>query len=199
MIITLADPGSMNIKDANGEIYIGGSQEWYEDKWHKLSGCGPVAASNLIWYKTRAQGGREQYLELIREMFGFVTPKRQGVNTSAIFTGGLALFGEKNGLRIATRALEIPGKPRRRPGIGAVRDFISTALGADSPVAFLSLSNGSLSKLDNWHWVTIIALDTENMHVEISDDGKTFDADIAQWLKTSLFGGAFVYLASCGA
>ena len=196
MTITLTKPELLNIKTADGDTFIGGSQEWYEDKWHKKSGCGPVAASNLIWYIMRKRGVEQDYSELIREMYDFVTPGIRGVDTSAIFTDGLLSFALKKGIKITPCVLEIPKKKRDRPNIDALREFIINALRTDSPVAFLVLSNGSVSSLENWHWVTIIAIDPDSMMAEISDYGKIINADISEWLETSMLGGSLVYLQS---
>ena len=186
----------MTITDAAGETYTGGSQEWYENRWHRGAGCGPVAASNLIWYMTRPQGGKERYMEIMREMFKYVTPGIRGVNNSAIFTGGIVRYGADKGLQIAAQVLEIPAKTRLRPDSGTACGFIATALQEDAPVAFLNLSNGELDDLEAWHWVTIIAIDTATAQVEVSDHGKTLGLDISLWLKTSALGGALVYLAA---
>ena len=58
----------------------------------------------------------------------------------------------------------------------------------------MNLSNGMLTNLESWHWVTITALCTDTNKAEISDYGKSFEVDLSQWLKTSALGGAFVYL-----
>jgi len=194
MIITLAKPELLTITTADGDTFIGGSQEWYDDKWHKKSGCGPVAASNLVWYIMRKHGIEQDYPELIREMYDFVTPGIRGVDSSAIFTDGLLSFASKHGMEVTPRVLEIPKKKRDRPSIGTLIEFLTNALCADSPVAFLVLSNGTVSTLENWHWVTIIAIDPDTMIAEISDYGKIISADIAEWLETSMLGGSLVYI-----
>jgi len=190
----LAKPELFNITTADGDTFIGGSQEWYEDKWHKKSGCGPVAASNLIWYIMRKHGIEQDYFKLISDLYDCVTPGIRGVNTSAAFVSGLLSYASKNDIKITPRVLEIPKKKRDRPSIDELVAFITNALNSDSPVAFLVLSNGTVSTLENWHWVTIIAMDTETMMIEISDYGKIISADISEWLETSMLGGSFAYL-----
>ena len=205
MRVTLADISKMNVTGPGGEIYAGGSQEWYTDRWHKLAGCGPTAAANLIWYMNRptsedSSGGGDigDYLRLQLEMFGFVTPGMQGVNTPGIFTDGLSGYGLKHELDIAARVLEIPKKPRKRPETADVRGFLSAALSSDSPVAFLNLSNGTLQNLENWHWVTVTAVDcldgNDELAASVCDQGKAFEIDFGEWLKTSALGGALVCL-----
>ena len=180
------DPGS------SPEIFIGGSQEWYEDRWQRISGCGPTAAANLIWYMEGDRAGT--YEKLQRDMFGYVTPGMRGVNTSGIFTEGVARYASERGVKIFTRTLEIPPKPRARPGVETCLAFLSAAIGTDSPVAFLNLSNGTLTDLENWHWVTILSVETDGASVAVCDQGRTFDLNFGEWLETSALGGALVYI-----
>ena len=202
MKLTLADPEWLNVKDNNGKIYTGGSQEWYADNWHRKAGCGPTVASNLIWYMMKSQpesisysrkdGGQNNFLELMDEMISFITPGLQGVNTSAIFYEGFMRYGEKRGIKFIPHVLEIPGKPSKRPEPDAVCAFIAAALQADAPVAFLNLSNGTLENLENWHWVTIIAFERDTMAADICDQGDALTIDFGEWLRTSILGGALV-------
>jgi len=195
MKFNLVNPEFLNIIAADGESYIGGSQEWYEDTWHKKSGCGPVAASNIVLYFLRKHGIERDYSKLIHDMFNFVTPTIRGVDSSVIFVDGLLNFASVNGINIMPQVLEIPRKKRDRPDSDTLGEFIINALKTDSPVAFLNLSNGSVSNLENWHWVTIIAFDPETMITEISDHGKLLCINISEWLETSMLGGSLVYLS----
>ena len=202
MKVTLANPCMMNITGSQGEIYIGGSQEWYLDHWQRISGCGPTTASNLIWYMARPKpaesshknGGFVHYMELHHEMFSFVTPGMQGVNSSSIFTEGLENYGRKHDLQITPHVIEIPGKPYTRPDTSEVRDFIVAALNSNAPAAFLNLSNGTLTNLANWHWVTVLAIEPDTMATDICDQGAPLTIDLAEWLRTSMLGGALVYI-----
>jgi len=194
MKLRLAKPELMNITKDTGEVFIGGSQEWYEDKWHKKSGCGPVAATNLVYYQMRKSGLVPDYFLLMREMYDFVTPTLRGVNSSGIFVDGIERFASANGMQISAVVLDILKKKRYRPDSDKLREFIVTSLNMDSPVAFLVLSNGTVSSLDNWHWVTILAIDADKMLIEISDYGKIIEINISEWLETSMLGGAMVYI-----
>jgi len=129
------------------------------------------------------------------EMYTFVTPGIQGVNNSSIFTDGISRYLAKAGICFNPLVLEIPGKSGERPYIDVVLEFIESALRSDAPVAFLNLSNGSLGNLESWHWVTIIAIETDTMHVEFCDYGNVHEIDIYEWLRTSRLGGAFIYLS----
>lgn len=204
MKIILAAPESLSVKSNNGKIYTGGSQEWYTDNWHRKAGCGPTVASNLIWHITKSQpelilfshekGENESFIELMDEMITFITPGLQGVNTSAMFYEGFIRYGEKHGVKFIPHVLEIPCKTSKRPKPDAVCEFIADALQSNAPVAFLNLSNGALKNLENWHWVTIISFEPDTMTAGICDQGDTLTIDLGEWLRTSMLGGALVYM-----
>jgi hypothetical protein len=205
MIHTLPNIDNMNITSPDGTSSTGGSQEWYTDVWMKKAGCGPTVASNIVWYLTRSRsalpplcdtgdGSREKFVWLMLDMFDYVTPGLGGVNTSAIFADGLARYGTDHGVTLTTRVLELPAWPCKRPELPAVTDFIQTALQSDAPVAFLNLSNGTLTNLESWHWVTILSLDPNTATATICDQGDTLDIDLGEWLRTSKLGGAMVYI-----
>ena len=185
----------MNITEPGGATYIGGSQDWYDVRWHRMSGCGPVAASNLVWYKLCMQGDKRQYEILIREMYFFMTPDIHGVNTSEIFTDAVSRYGAEKGLQFVMQVLEIPKNANSRPDNKTTIEFLASALHSDLPVAFLNLSNGTLKNLENWHWVTILSLDKITGLTEVSDYGKKLDIDISEWLNSTRLGGCFVSLS----
>ena len=192
----LADIKKMFTACPDGEINVGGSQEWYAERWHRLAGCGPTVAANLIWYAAGPDLG-ETYLALQQKMFSYVTPGARGVNTSKMFTDGIKNFCTDNGLNFKTNVLEIPQILSKRPEINAANFFIAEALRADSPVAFLNLSNGTLTNLENWHWVTITAYDDGSSAALICDQGEELTIDFREWLATSVLGGALAHLTSC--
>ncbi|MCX7773006.1 MAG: hypothetical protein N2376_07840 [Clostridia bacterium] len=198
----------LNILSDEGEATVGGSQNWYPIKWQRISGCGPTAASNLMWYMIRSQpelqslshseqNDRNSFVALMSEIFTFITPGMGGVNTSTIFTEGALKYAAAHGVALKPHVMEIRKRPFKRPSSDEVSAFIHSALQANKPVAFLNLSNGKLTNLESWHWVTIIALETvENtgaMTALITDQGLTFEIDLTKWLKTSILGGALVW------
>lgn len=200
----LTNPLYLQIQ-ATDSLHVGGSQEWYPEKWQRMSGCGPTAAANLIWYLARSQAGmqslcdvgdadRTHFLTLMEAMFTFVTPGKGGVNRADLFVKGVIGYGQVHGVALSAKVLEIPMMSRRRPTLAQMREFLLTALDGDKPVAFLNLSNGRLKNLEGWHWVTIMGLDTETMVAQISDQGRILDIALHTWLKTSALGGAMVYL-----
>lgn len=205
MKIGLTHPEYLEIMSPDGGTVYGGSQSWYPGRWERASGCGPTAASNIIWYLSRSRpglrmlcdigdGGKEKFLELMRELYALMPPGIGGVNKAAIFTDGIARFNAAHSLSLKPFVLEVPKKFHMRPDVGVVSAYLQAALQDDAPVGFLNLANGTVRDLESWHWVTIIGLDTETLAATIIDKGRRFDICIDDWLKTSRLGGAMIYL-----
>ena len=73
--------------------------------------------------------------------------------------------------------------------------FLRSALGADQPVAWLNLHSGEVEGLDDWHWVTIIALEERRDGTELCtllDSGKEYAVDFRLWFQTTKLGGGLV-------
>ncbi len=199
MVYTLSNPDAFKV-DAS---LLGGSQQWYGDKYMRMSGCGPTAASNLVWYFARSRphladlcdagsGETQAFLALMEEMFTFVTPRTGGVNKPEIFSDGVAAYGKSHGFHLELSTIKVPNIARKRPALKGVEDFITGGLQKDAPVAFLNLSNGSMKTLESWHWVTITGYDSGTRMLFIADQSKMIDIPLDKWMKTSILGGAFV-------
>ena len=194
----------MEIQDAD-QLFVGGSQLWYADNWHRRSGCGPTAATNIVWYLAHSAilqdlvsandiSTREDYTHLQEGMFSYVTPRAGGVNRSRILTDGLEHYARDHRFNLHTYSLQIPLRKSRRPSEQCLRSFLVRAKEADSPIAFLNLSSGNQAVLDSWHWVTILAYDEQTLEVQFSDQGHILHMDLIAWLTSSALGGALVFV-----
>ena len=73
--------------------------------------------------------------------------------------------------------------------------FLRSALSADTPVAWLNLHHGEVEHLDDWHWVTIIALEERSdgtLLCTYLDSGRERTADFRLWFQTTKLGGGLV-------
>jgi hypothetical protein len=199
--VSILSPELLSVT-APGAVYMGGSQEWYEGAWQRRAGCGPTVASGLVWYLARSRpalaplcdvgdAGQACFLALMRDMFRYVTPGSQGVNTAQLFSDGARRYGAARGVPLTARTFEIS---RRSLDKAALRDFAAGCLRDDLPMGFLNLSNGALRNLDSWHWVLLPALETETLTAAICDQGDVKEIDMAVWMRTTLLGGALVAL-----
>lgn len=186
-------------------VSYGAHQLWYHSPFGKMGGCGPTAASNLLWYLTAAHPEfcrclfdgngctRPGMQRLMNEVWRYVKPGMRGVDKAAMLADGAVQFGAVHGVALHARVMEIPAIVSQRPSAHAVYRFLAEAFAADLPAAFLNLSNGEVKNLDNWHWVTLISVDRK-LQAEMYDQSRRQYIDLALWLETTTKGGAFVAL-----
>ena len=203
--LSLADAGRLQIQDGSGGLYHGCDQDWFLSVWQRMAGCGPTVATNVLLYLLRsglirlphAPQGKQDCLKLMESVWKYVTPTMRGVNRTSILLDGVVRFAAQHGNALEGMALNVPESPAKRPGVDLVVEFISEGLRTDCPVAFLNLSNGDVEVLDNWHWVTIVALEADegnqNVTAHIYDNGNSFPIDLKLWCHTTKQGGGFVW------
>lgn len=185
---------------------FGCDQEWYVSEWQRLSGCGPTAAANIIYYLSRARpffrnkmihNNKKSCLSLMEELWEYVTPNEEGVDTTQKFNESLLSYFTHLGLNAVAEVCDIPENKQLRPAYNTVFNFMKQAMLQDTPVAFLNLCNGAVENLEAWHWVTIISIeyseDGEKLYADILDEGAIKSIDLKQWYDTTALGGGLVY------
>lgn len=198
----LSTPELLHI-EKDGQTSLGANQEWYSQLWQRQAGCGPTNCAHLLWYLAQTRpvcrplapvncAKAPDFLRFMEQIWHYVTPGRMGVNSSAIFTRGALCYAEERGVKLNSRVLEIPARLFVRPNTAALVEYFAATLGRDLPVAFLNLGKGALPNLDNWHWVTLIACDTERLRATMYDQGHSAEIDLGLWLRTTALGGALV-------
>lgn len=203
--ITVRNPEIFRIRKEN-TVYYGANQIWYPKRFQKMAGCGPTSCSNIIWYlsqtrekynKLCSHDGRNYhgFLKLMEDIWEYVTPGLMGVKNLKMFTDGVLRYGKDKECVLTSEAFEVlENKIRNKIEIEAAFDFIEQALKDDFPVAFLNLSNGQLTNLESWHWVTIWRLDRAKGNISILDQNRIEEINLRLWLLTSLKGGGFVVI-----
>jgi hypothetical protein len=217
--ISLEQPDLLLIhaRDAGATTY-GCDQDWYADHWQRQAGCGPCTAATVLYYLSRrrpdlarlytaASNDRSDFMHYMSEIWHYVTPGHMGVNEASILANGVQSFAASQGIVLQSRSLRIPKlQQATRPAFTELVAFIRQGLATDCPVAFLNLSNGQLTNLDHWHWVTITGLDCPadsalphdegqpgDMLATIADSGDYKVINLSLWYRTTLLGGAVVY------
>lgn len=189
------------IDEATSERFLGGHQEWYGDWWKRTAGCGPTVVTTILAYITRRreEGGcapmtRGAFLALMEEMWEYVTPGAGGIPSTEMLMAGARKYIDAKALPLCLEALDIPHRKEERPGMEEMAAFLAEALENDSPVAFLCLDTGLETRLDDWHWVTLVALEygPEGVCAEVTDEGRRFAVDLELWRQTTRRGGGFV-------
>lgn len=181
-------------------------QNWYSSEWQRNSGCGPTAASNIIYYlsitqpyicRIKAQGNIESCLALMEDVWSYVTPTEDGIDTIEKFRDALQTYFRHARISSAPEILAIPMERNLRPTLWAVVEFLLAAMKEDAPVAFLNLCNGAETELEAWHWVTIVSIEytteLDNIKLFILDESLVKEIDLLLWYNTTSLGGGFVY------
>ncbi len=193
-----------------GKTYFGFDQEWYQGSWQRRAGCGPCTAATILYYLARTQpelaalypypaSDQASFLLFMDLLWQYVTPGLRGVNEPAMLTDGIKDYAASIGLALASQTFPVPADQKKRRPLADFSQFIETGLARQSPVAFLNLSNGQLSNLESWHWVTLTALyqpKEAGLLAEISDSGSRKMVDLALWYGSSQLGGAVCYIHS---
>ena len=194
------------VDESTQKTYYGYYQECYTTEWQRLSGCGPSAASNIIFYLNHTRftytlgqsfNNIENCLSLMEEIWEYVTPTAKGIPTTKMFYEDVLSYAKSKGLNIEYFVCDLSEDKNSRYELTEVLKFLESALLKDVPIAFLNLSNGQVKNLDSWHWVTIISLeygeDGTNVFVNILDEGMIKKIDFGLWYNTTTLGGGFVY------
>lgn len=208
--ISLSNPNLFKLLDSiTNKTYYGYHQECYSTEWQRLSGCGPSAASNIIFYMNHTSCTlklenslirTENCLQLMEEIWEYVTPTSEGIPTTKIFYDDVISYTKSKGMNVEYTVCDLLEDKANRPDLNKILNFLEGALLKDSPIAFLNLCNGQLKNLDPWHWVTIISLeygeDGNNSFVYILDEGIIKRIDLELWYNTTTLGGGFVYFTT---
>lgn len=204
MTTSIATPEILQFPFPNGSPHYGCDQDWYRGFWQRKAGCGPCTGSNLLYYFARC--GRlklpmevkdqEGFIRLMEHSWGYLTPGVMGLNSPFLMQEGMDRMLSQLGSRGSSRVMEIPADEGKRPALAAVEAFIREGLNANSPVAFLNLSNGEVRNLENWHWVTVVGLSGSGNDavMDIYDNGHRLQVSLPLWLSTTRRGGGFVYV-----
>ena len=101
---------------SDGSVF-GCDQEWYNSEWQRLSGCGPTAASNIIYYLSRTrpqvcgltvEGNKTACLSLMEKMWTYVTPTEEGVDTAWKLRDALQSYFDAAGIAATSEVCDMP-------------------------------------------------------------------------------------------
>jgi len=171
-------------------IYNGGNQYWFLNRFHKLSGCGPIAAANITAYLSQAfpdkfsnlypyKGAltKKDFIEHMLEIRKWVKPGLFGLTSVQQFSNNVLSFAQSRGVTLAPHILD-----KDATNIQEAINFISEAMFQKLPVAILVLKHPVKEfKEYVWHWMTITGLrrDGENKYyISISTYGECKEIDL---------------------
>ena len=196
----IREGGVVRRKEFNGKFVdfsnnpaYGGNQRWFRSPRMQDTGCGPIAATNIIFYY--AQTGRllgtlvgrpphsydEDFTGYATKMYSEYTPQtiqipftRDGYDTPVSFgiwfmntlVNGVVNFARRDGVTLSRHTINNSGLTRYDRAV----DFIKAGLQDDNPVALLVTYNDYIAsgaaEMVQAHFVTITAM-TEIRGIEI--------------------------------
>ncbi|MDI9497966.1 MAG: hypothetical protein QM270_05700 [Bacillota bacterium] len=211
--------------DESGGDVLGGRQQWFEEKYRRRRGCGPVAAANITAYlarqgqlvslylpyleTSRAAGYIDSdhvfehgaFTQHMRAVWHHVTPGLLGLHSTQAFADGVHDYAREHGVGLDVEAYRVSLTHRRnRRSFRRLIQFVSEGLEADIPVAFLNHSAGQAREIESWHWVIITGIevnhDESQAEVRVADAGVEKTFSLDRWFYTSRLGGGFVRFAN---
>ena len=201
MVYQLTYPDHLILQGPDGMIWRGASQDWYTTAWQRRAGCAPTTAATMLAYlgKTRPELSAlvpelDAFLPYMESVWEYVTPGPQGLDDPEGFLLGCRSFALSRQCVLQGEVLEIPADRSLRPNLARCRAFLTAALEADLPVAFLNYSSEGLAELDDWHWVPVVSLRGKKTGLPCTylDGGREEELDFDLWLKNTKLGGALV-------
>jgi hypothetical protein len=203
--LSLSDIDAFKVIDyETGETFYGCNQDWYGSDWQQLSGCGPSVVAGILMYLRRDADvpevkGKKYAISFMEEVWKYVTPAQRGIHTAEMLRRRVVSYCAAKNLKVASAICGIPEERKLRPQMERVWAFMTDALSRDIPIAFLNLHNGEEENLDEWHWVTVVSAEQKglngNVEIGILDRGRALAVDLSLWLKTTDYGGGFVYFS----
>lgn len=174
------------VRDADENLWYGGTQDWYKKKFSRLTGCGATCAANLAaFYKlgiTPDLGqcrncplySSEQYLALMDSTLPYIKPGLRGFPWRNKFQEKFCSFAKDHGISFTTDYLEGWSE------IQTPLKFIKAEFDAGRPLALLILhhENEDLLADESWHWMTISGYDADAGKIIISSFGRKKALDV---------------------
>lgn len=154
----------------NQIIGYGGNQDWFEDDWAKKAGCASVLAANLVaYYQHLFQASKESFLEIMEEMFTWMTPGKMGFPYLYKFAHQLVTYFNQHQILVK------PIYQKKSKSYEHALHFVLKSIDQSHPVGLLILHHRSKElEDDNWHWVCITGYQKKEDGYDIifSDCGK---------------------------
>lgn len=140
---SISNPKIFEVLDkGTHQTYYGCDQRWYTTEWQRLSGCGPSVATNIIFYLNHVQftfgldkekNSKNKCLELMEEIWEYVTPTRQGIPTTKMFYEAVLTYSKAKEIDVEYSFLNVPEEQSLRPQLTEILHFIEEALLKDVP------------------------------------------------------------------
>lgn len=175
----------------NIEGSYGGQQSWLKSFmvknqfWADRS-CGVTAAANLIMYLSRSddnlyqlyQGtSKEDFVELMRELYPFLRPRVYGIPTLSKIKRGILSYAYSKGVRLRCEMESWVWD------VDEGSDFIIRMLEKNRPVLLLTWNAANREFRNHWITVTGMSQINEDLEMTASNWGRRRSYSYKGWIK----------------
>lgn len=199
----------INIVSEDGKMTFGPDQEWYPEERARISGCGPTSGALITAYLARtrpekygalyreATFGKADFVRHMQTLFRYLLPGPMGLNSLGLYREGMEAYLKSIGVLMTPLMFPVHGIDYfERNRAEELCAFVRDALAEDQPIAFLALSRGKETALQNWHWITIVSaeISDEGLYATASDEGIARRFDLMNWYRTTRLSGGLIRL-----
>lgn len=169
-------------------LAYGGDQEWFPGTFQRRAGCGSVTGTNIAvcegLYQEELKDSEavphEIYLNLMENMYSYMTPGFMGYPLIGKFKKDFLNFAASKGKKLKAKSIFLP------KGHETCLSFIKDGLYNGHPVALLIWRHSRKEfREDNWHWVTITGYDEEKNILIWSNCGEREEIPVSVLLDDS--------------
>lgn len=190
----------------DGETWYGGTQKWYSSPGQRSNGCGPVAASNILYYMSTTDSkydnmypysslSQSNFLSFMNTVYFVMSPSIYGEISISHWASCVKSVAQIYGVSLSSSTRSSSSSK------STCASFIKSALKNDKPVGSLNLALAYGSGQEEaWHWITITKYyqgSDDNRWIAVSSMGKRrgvdWDAYYAN-MDSSILDGGFIYL-----
>lgn len=154
------------IKEDDGTTTYGGKQAWYGNSVGADRGCGPVAASNILYYMSASSTNykklypytsltKTNFVNFMISIYKQISPAPFGETSYNSFASDVSKWADKQGVSLTVHKAKIEKNNK-----ASVESSFIDALKKDKPVALLNWcldyrDPGTNKEKVGWHWVTV--------------------------------------------
>lgn len=163
----------------------GGDQEWFQDFWMNLGGCGAITACDICLYFASVSRrherlipfamdklGKKNYLKLGMKMKRYLRPRMGGISTLEMFADDFLDYLEDHNGQLRQELFH------GTESYDKAAEFVKSYIDRGCPIAYLLLRHEKKEYKDiNWHWFVVTGYEEEpdgTMNLIIATYGKRY-------------------------
>lgn len=183
--------------------YLGGDQNWFNKKMHRVNGCGPATAALITQYMAAASpdkcaplypytlpATKQEFVEHMRDVRIFVKPGILGLTDPNYFTKAICDFAQSRGVKLKSQNIFTSHSE------GVAFGFIIRAINEGyMPALFILRTPSKTLKDFTRHWMVITGYNEEKRTVYVISNTKEYELSFRSvWNQQKPYRTNCVYL-----